>query len=148
MSITVIKWDLGPPHGAPLIDVTISSPRDVVDAGVAVGLEYNRTVKVTALLDTGAGTTVIRRKYADYCKLFLTNPKSQLYPVGPDPVPAWEHAAAISFPNTKLRPIESIKVLSAEFSKDYYAVLIGRDILQNWRVTFDGPARQIIIEEK
>lgn len=148
MSITVIKWDLGPPYAGPLIDVTISSPRGIIESGEAVGLEYNRTKTVKALLDTGASTTVIRRRFADYCKLFLTDSNSKLHPVGPDPVPCWEHAAAISFPNTKLRPIESMRVLSVEFSKDYYAVLIGRDILQNWRVTFDAPAQQITIEEK
>ena len=148
MAITVIKWDLGPLDVGPLIDVTIASPRDVIDSGLAVGLEYNRTVTVTALLDTGASTTVVRRRYAEHCKLFLTNPKSELRPVGPDPVPCWEHAAAISFPNTNLRPIDSLRVLSTEFSKDYYAVLIGRDILRNWRVTFDGPAKRITIEEK
>ena len=90
---------------------------------------------------------MINRVFAQYCKLTITNPKSEISSVGRE-VPCWEHAAAISFPGTNLRSIDPIKVLSTEFVKErYYAVLIGRDILRNWRVTVDGPAKRITIEE-
>jgi hypothetical protein len=107
----------------------------------------NETRTVKALIDTGASITVINRIFAQYCKLTITNPKSDISSIGRQ-VSCWEHAAAISFPGTSLRSIDLIKVLSTEFVQErYYAVLIGRDILRNWRVTVDGPAKKITIED-
>ena|SRR5438105_10870350 len=147
MARVVLDWDLGPRNPGPLMDVTIANPRDYIEAMAGVGLEYNQTVTVKALIDTGAAITVINRKFAQYCKLFVSNPRSEISSVG-HKVECWEHAAAISFPGSSLRSKDLIKILSTEFVQPRdYVVLIGRDIIRNWRVTVDGPAKQITIEE-
>lgn len=60
-----------------------------------------------------------------------------------------EHAGSISFPNTGLRGFDSIRIISALFAKErYYSCLIGRDILRNWIITFDGGAKLVTIKER
>src|SRR5437016_3742258 len=59
-----------------------------------------------------------------------------------------EHAGAISFPGTDLQPLDPIRIVSAVFAKErYYACLIGRDILRNWVITFDGRSKKITITD-
>jgi len=98
-----------------------------------------------ALLDTGASITVISKVYANTCKLFQTNEGSEITSIGATH-PCGEHAGAISFPGTNLRPLDPIRIVSAVFAKERsYAILIGRDILRNWTITFDGRARRVTI---
>lgn len=100
-----------------------------------------------ALLDTGASVTVISRTFANYCKLFQTSEGSEISAVGATHH-CGEHAGALSFPGTSLRPFNSIRIVSVDFPKEkYYAILIGRDILRNWIVTFDGRAKRVIIDD-
>lgn len=59
-----------------------------------------------------------------------------------------EHAGAMSFPGTDLRPLDPVRLLSVDFMKEpNYACLIGRDILQNWGITFDGRRKLATIED-
>ncbi len=100
-----------------------------------------------ALLDTGASVTVISKVFADNCKLFQTNEGSEITAIGQTHHCA-EHAGAIGFPGTDLRPLDPIRIVSAVFAKQrYYAILIGRDILRNWAITFDGRSKYITITE-
>jgi predicted aspartyl protease len=100
-----------------------------------------------ALLDTGASITVISRTFADSCKLFQTSEGSEITAVG-HTLRCGEHAGAISFPGTKLRPLDPIRIVSASFPKArHYAILIGRDILRNWVITFDGRSKRVTIIE-
>jgi gag-polyprotein putative aspartyl protease len=131
----------------PVIDVTITNSRDVVDAGNVLGLEYPEPRPLKALLDTGASVTVISHTFAKYLKLFQTSSGTEVTAIGATHH-CWEHAGAISFPGTDLRPLESIRIVSAIFVKErYYACLIGRDILRNWSLLFDGRARKVTIIE-
>lgn len=100
-----------------------------------------------ALLDTGASVTVISRIFADNCKLFQTNEGSEITAIGQTHRCA-EHAGAISFPGTKLRPLDPIRILSTVFVKQrYYVILIGRDILRNWVISFDGRSKRVTITD-
>jgi hypothetical protein len=100
-----------------------------------------------ALLDTGASVTVISKTFANHCKLFQTNEGSEITAIGATHR-CGEHAGAISFPGTKLKPFDSIRIVSADFPKErYYAILIGRDILRNWILTFDGRSKRVTITD-
>jgi hypothetical protein len=131
----------------PCITVTVMNSRDVIEAGRAVGFEYPEPRRMRALLDTGASVTVISRVYADHCKLFQTSEGGEITAIGTTHA-CGEHAGAISFPGTDLRPLDSIRIVSAVFAKErHYAILIGRDILRNWVITFDGRSKRVTITE-
>jgi hypothetical protein len=131
----------------PCIDVTVMNSRDVIEAGRAIGLEYPAPLPLKALLDTGASVTVISKVFANYCKLFQTNEGSEITAIGATHH-CGEHAGAISFPGTDLRPLDPIRIVSAVFAKGrHYAGLIGRDILRNWLITFDGRSRRVTITD-
>ncbi|MBI2678088.1 MAG: retroviral-like aspartic protease family protein [Candidatus Koribacter versatilis] len=148
MSRVELEWNpFDQTDPGPCIDVVILNSRDVIKAGHAIGLEYPAARPIKALLDTGASVTVVSKVFANYCKLFQTNEGSEITAIGATHR-CGEHAGAISFPGTALRPFNSIRIVSAVFAKERsYACLIGRDILRNWTVTFDGRAKRVTIED-
>ena len=143
-----INWDpsaAGDP--GPCIDVVLMNSQDVIEAGRESGFEYPPPKKLKALLDTGASVTVISKHFARHCKLFQTGADSEIRGLGP-PQRCGEHAGSISFPGTELRSIPSMRIVSADFHRErHYACLIGRDILRNWRITFDGRLKRVIISD-
>jgi len=149
MATAEIPWNPQDPHDpGPCLDVLVMNSPEVIEAGRAVGLEYPEPRKLRALLDTGASVTLISRKFAGFCKLRQTNEGSEISAIGAIHRCA-EHAGSISFPGTDLRRFDSIRIISAVFAKErYYACLIGRDILKNWVVTFDGPGKRVTIVER
>jgi hypothetical protein len=47
-----------------------------------------------------------------------------------------------------LRSIDPIRVISADFIREpNYACLIGRDILRNWKIIFDGRSKCVTITD-
>jgi hypothetical protein len=143
-----LHWDpFNQTDPGPCIDVTIMNSADVIEAGHAIGLEYPQPRPIRALLDTGASITVISKVLANSCKLFQTNEGSQITAIGATHH-CGEHAGAIRFPGTPLRAFDPIRILSAVFVKERsYACLIGRDILRNWIVTFDGRSKRVTITD-
>ena len=148
MAHVELNWDpFDQMDPGPCITVTVTNSRDVIEAGFAVGLEYPEPRRMRALLDTGASVTVISRVYADYCKLFQTNEGSEITAVGATHRCA-EHAGSITFPGTYLRPLDPVRIVSLAFPKErHYAILIGRDILRNWVIAFDGRSKKVTITE-
>jgi hypothetical protein len=146
MATTEIDWDpFGRDDPGPCIDVVVMNSSAVIDAGRAIGLEYPKPLKMRALLDTGASVTVISKTFANHCKLFQTSEGSEITAIGATHR-CGEHAGFISFPGTDLRFFDPIRIVSAEFAKErYYAMLIGRDILRNSTLTFDGRRRLVTI---
>lgn len=131
----------------PCIDVIIVNSREVIEAGRALGLQYPEPRRMRALLDTGASVTVISKVFANYCKLFQTSEGGEITAIGATHR-CGEHAGAISFPGTNLRSLDPIRIVSAVFARQrYYACLIGRDILRNWVLTFDGRSKRVTITE-
>jgi hypothetical protein len=139
-----VQWNDSDP--GPCINVTVTNSREVIEAGRAVGLEYPEPLKMNALLDTGAAVSVISKIFAKYCKLLQTG-ETEIRALG-SLHKCGEHAAAISFPGMSLRTIDPIRIISADFIKEpYYACLIGRDILRNWKITFDGRSNRVTIAD-
>ena len=148
MAHVELSWDpFDQTDPGPCIDVTVTNSRDVIEAGHAIGWEYPAPRRMRALLDTGASITVISRIFADNCKLFQTSEGSEITAVG-HTLRCAEHAGAISFPGTKLRPLDPIRIVSAAFPKArHYAILIGRDILRNWVISFHGRSKRVTITD-
>lgn len=148
MGHTELRWDPSDPKDpGPLIDIVIMNPPEVIEAGRLLGLEYPEARRLKALIDTGASITIISKTFATYCKLFTTSEGSEVRTLGGS-YRCGEHAASISFPNTDLHSISSICVYSGDFIKEpRYACLVGRDILRNWEITFDGRAKRITIAD-
>jgi hypothetical protein len=139
-----MQWGASDP--GPCINVTVTNSREVIEAGRTVGLEYPEPVTMKALLDTGAAITVISKTFAKHCKLMQTG-ETEIRALG-SLHKCGEHAGAISFPGTNLRPYDPIRIVSADFIKEpYYACLIGRDILRNWTITFDGRHKLVTIAD-
>jgi hypothetical protein len=130
-----VSWRDSDP--GPCMDVIVRNSHEVIAAGSSIGLEYPEPIKMRALLDTGASVTVVSKTFARYCKLLQTG-ETEIRALG-SLHRCGEHAGAISFPGTNLRPYDPIRIVSADFVQErHYAILIGRDILRNWRITFDG----------
>ena len=69
-----LRWDPSDRNDPGLcIKVLVTNPREIIDAGRALGLEYPEPRPIVALLDTGASVTVISRTLANHLKLFQTS---------------------------------------------------------------------------
>jgi hypothetical protein len=125
----------------------IQNPLHVLNAGEPELFGLPAPIPIMALIDTGAGISVVSKTFARTSRLRLTNEGSQIRTLGAT-LEGAEYAASVSFPGTGLRPLVPIRLFSADFIREpYYACLIGRDILQFWKVTFDGPGRKIYITD-
>jgi len=146
MARVELHWNpFDPDDPGPCIEVEITNSSDVLASGRAVGLEYPGPIPMKALLDTGASVTVISKVYANHCKLFPTNEGTEITAIGAGHR-CGEHAGCVSFPGTKLRSFDSIRIISAVFMQQrHYAILIGRDVLRNWLITFDGRSKRVTI---
>ena len=148
MARVELNWDpFDPTDPGPCIDVIVMNSRDVIEAGRAIGLEYPAPLRMRALLDTGASVTVISKTFANYCKLFQTSTEFEITAIGATHR-CGVHAGAISFPGTDLKALDPIPIVSTVFAKErHYACLIGRDILRNWIIAFDGRSKRVTITE-
>jgi hypothetical protein len=148
MGCASLNWDpFDKNDPGPCIDVVVMNSPGVIEEGRKIGLEYPAPVRMKALVDTGSSITAISKTFANYCKLFQTNEGSEITGIGAVHR-CGEHAGSIAFPGTDLRSFDSVRIRSVEFKREpHYAVLIGRDILRNWILTFDGRARRVRIED-
>ena len=148
MARVELYWDpFDQADPGPCINVSIMNSRHVIEAGRAIGFEYPKPRPMRALLDTGASITVISKVWANTCKLFQTSEGSEIVSLG-DVQHCGEHAGAISFPGTDLRPFDPARIVSAVFKKErFHAIIIGRDILRNWVISFDGRSKRVTITD-
>jgi predicted aspartyl protease len=99
-----------------------------------------------ALIDTGAGRTVLSPSAVAAAGLPTTNYEKMVRAGGTDLVPV--HVASIQFPRYKFATIEIIEVLSCELPGNLYQCLIGRDVLTRWKFTYNGRVGEWEIDEE
>lgn len=126
----------------PCLKVIIRHTEDEMELGV--GLDYPEPVAVTALLDTGAQTTIIHSALATSRKLTMTDSNVPARGIGGQCF-CDEYACSIRFPNSDLPGIGTTRVLARDFREMHYACLIGRDIMRLWRMDFHARAKCVII---
>lgn len=130
----------------PCLKIIVMNTYATIEAGRAIGLEYPGPQAITALLDTGSPFTIISRTFAKNWKLFQTNAGIPIRTIGGDCL-CDEYCASISFPGSDLPLIETLRIRAADFHREpFYACIIGRDILRNWDIKFDGRAKCVRIE--
>ena len=131
----------------PVIDILISAPLPEMDAGRAIGLDFQE-LRIKALIDTGAALTVINPQVASTCKLPQTD-WSRIATVGGGGGVYPGYAAAISFPGTDLPNLGVVRVVASPIiGQPFFSCLIGRDILRNWLLIYDGPNGEVEIRSR
>jgi len=129
----------------PCLKVVVMNTHDTIEAGRAIGLEYPRAHPITALLDTGSPFTIVSRTIAKNWKLFQTNAGIPIRTLAGDCL-CEEYCASISFPDSALPDVEALRIRAADFNREpFYSCIIGRDILRNWDIRFDGRAKCVEI---
>jgi hypothetical protein len=145
-----LKWRPTPRRLAlegPVIDILISAPLPEMEAGRTIGLDF-RQLRIKALIDTGAALTVINPQVASTCRLPQTD-WSRIATVGGSGGVYPGYAAAISFPGTNLPSLEVVRVLAYPMiGQPFFSCLIGREVLRNWMLIYDGPNGELEIRSR
>jgi hypothetical protein len=136
------------------IPVTVSTP--TVSGGPPVSAE-KKSLAVMAHFDTGASTTSIDIKIAEFLNLeplgvlpgFTASGVSEML----------SYLVDISFPSAPLAPFPNLNVCSCKLpfaltptGPDYmtpvnFGVLIGRDIMSEWNIVWNGPTSSVFISD-
>jgi|SRR5947207_12958065 len=107
--------------------------------------EFPAGLRITALIDTGASITLVTPEVVRTCGLRQTS--EMIISVAGRLAVVPEYAAALSFPGFGLASFDPINIVAGSLPKQDIACLIGRDILQRWRLTYDGRTGEVEIEE-
>jgi len=141
-----VSWNpFDPADPGPCIRVIVMNTREAIEAGREIGLEYPEPHSITALLDTGSPFTIVSKTFAKNRKLVLTNAGMPIRTMGGD-CSCDEYSGSVSFPGSDLPTIAVLRIRAADFNQEpFFSCIIGRDVLRNWDVCFDGRARRVTI---
>jgi hypothetical protein len=110
-----------------------------------------------AHFDTGAGSTSIDIGLAQHLKLLPIGLSENITAAGAQTMPNF--AIDISFPNTKLSPFFNLRIGSCKLKFDLakslenpnvptnFGLLLGRDVMSRWIITWDGPSSSVVIAD-
>jgi Aspartyl protease len=137
-----------------ILKVNISTATYIVDQA----LKPAKTISVWALFDTGASHTYISEEIASFLELSILG--GSKVSTAHNRMDSKKHAVDLSLVNSPLKPFTNLEVWSfhphrfdlehaLKEPNDYknYGVLIGRDIMSNWNITWDGPSSTVIISD-
>lgn len=121
----------------PFIEVIITHPRIIQEKFKQQGKKIPR-VKVKALIDTGASSTVITPRVADQLGLVHTGYQKISSVQDEQQQPVYYGFIIFYWGSGKEIPIVSCPLKNLD-------CLIGRDILLHWHFTYNGPDGSIVI---
>jgi hypothetical protein len=141
-----VHWDpFDPADPGPCLKVIVMNAFDYIKAGRDIGLEYPEPHAITALIDTGSPFTIISKTFAKNWKLVQTGARSPIRTMGGDCL-CDEYSGSMSFPDSNLPPIGTLRLRGTDFNREpFYSCIIGRDVLKNWDIRFDGHRKRITI---
>jgi len=129
-------------QGAPIVDMIIGVSGARYQALTTAGLPVPPVQNVRALIDTGASGTCVDPMVFEALELQPTGSIPVLTPsTGTTPVDADTYDVAISIPNGQQAAliIHNMPVTASElFAAQGFHALIGRDILQQCVLTYNG----------
>ncbi len=130
-------------HGGPKIDCVLA-PLPCWDGLHPVAL-YCRGM---ALLDTGSDVTLVRQSCLVDLKIPAMNGETR-DSSGGDATLTKHEGVCIAFPQVNFRkiPLEIVFASPLKRTPDVIAV-IGRDVLQHFRMTYDGLSGMVILDDK
>jgi hypothetical protein len=108
-------------------------------------VSLNKPLRIAALIDTGASRTVINPQVAITCGLRQVGEAviSTAGHVGRMP----EYVGSISFPESKLSRVDPVRFIACPLPQQAVSCLLGRDVLEQWRLVYDGRTGEVKIEE-
>jgi len=102
-------------------------------------------IVVKALLDTGCNVTSIDKKIAETLNLKVRG-YAQVYTAN-GLADNSQHLVSFGFPGTGLKGINVLNVQTVNLTGQPFGILIGRDIMSNWAITYNGPAGFVSIAD-
>ncbi len=125
----------------PRLPVQVAVPESLASALREQGEEIPGSTEGFALFDTGASATCADESILQELGL---NPVRTVRVATPSSsANANVYVCALRFPGSPLPDMEERFVIGAQLQNQNYAVLIGRDILQDMILIYDGPGARI-----
>ncbi len=121
----------------PMLEVAIMPPKITRETLEKKGEKFP-TFKATALIDSGASSSIIRPEIANSLKLVHTGYQKIVSVQDSQDQPIYFGAIGFSWGKAKECPLIACPLTNVD-------CLIGRDILQHWYLTYDGANGTIVI---
>ena len=114
------------------------------------------SIVVIAHFDTGASVTSIDIELAKHLNLITIGQSENRTAMGQQTMPNF--AVDLSFPNTKLAPLNNLRISSCRLGFNLknnmkplkflnIGILIGRDVMSRWNIIWNGPTSTVIISD-
>jgi class 3 adenylate cyclase/predicted aspartyl protease len=142
------------PHGLAKRDLKVRGLRINVEIGPSnaeiqwaklANVELRKPLKVRALIDTGASVTVINPQVAVTCGLRQVG---QVAISSTGMVAEWpEYVGSIGFPDLTLKSRDPVRLIACPLPGQDFSCLIGRDVLDGWRLVYDGKTGEVQIRD-
>jgi len=116
-------------------------------------VSQSKSALVIAHFDTGASVTSIDEKLADELELFPIGRSSMQTAGGLKETK--KYMVNISFPNTALKDYKlsvndcnlPYNGIMSDLSPQNFSVLLGRDIMTNWNIVWNGPTSTVLVSD-
>jgi predicted aspartyl protease len=127
----------------PVFQVTLGLADNIAQQIILQGLAIPEPISGWALLDTGASSTCIDDAAAQRLKLPVIN-KVKMSSATHDAIDSNVYPALISFTGTPIK-VNALSAIGANLASQDLIALLGRDLLQNFNVFYNGAVGQITL---
>ena len=128
-----------------ILNVEIGIDLATADALRALAQPIPNTVTCQALIDTGSSMLAIDQSMAQ--SLNLVKRGINVAHTANGPRQCNVYAVALSFPSTNLKSYDVIPASEVDLSAQPFKCLIGRDVLHNWHVHYNGESGAVSIAD-